>query len=305
MQSLKLNYSKFFPGLDKKPDSYRHLADTYEWAQREVGQHAERYRYDDFNAEYLRDLLGTGSSKLVVECGCGLGGNSLPYAQQHRCIGVDFSGVALKKIRLYTSDMAVALGDISTIPLKDACADFVILARVLFVHEDLDFIVSILREARRILKPEGKIIFINDYSSVGVRVFNGMNQFFSYAVNALLRRESVDEFIVYYFSEADMNLLLSRAGLRLIDSRLCNVHIGVYHLTYHSAILALLLRDNWRHYRIRRKDHWERVRDSNNVNDVYPLSAVGRLFKYLVERFWPSLAALSLAGVACRDMQPQ
>ena len=303
MQTLKVNYAKFFTGFDKKPESYRDLADNYEWARREVGEHLDQHHYDDFNSEYLRDLLGATSGKLVVECGCGLGGNIIPHAQRHRCVGIDYSGVALKKLRLHTRDMSVALGNVSTVPLQDQCADFVLLARVLFVHEDLDFIVAILREARRILKPEGKILIINGYSNVGVRVFNGINAFISGTANALRRRKPSEEFVAYYFSESDLEWLLRRAGLRLTDSRWCNIHQGIYHRTYLNKFLGLLLRDNWRHYRIRHQSHWERVRNSQHINDAYPLNAVGRLLKFLATRFWPSLAALSLVGVARRDVE--
>ena len=301
MQSLKLKYSKLFAGLDSKPDSYREIADHYEWAEREVRQHVEQYRYDDFNAEYLPDLLNGESGKVVVECGCGLGGNILPFATRHRCIGVDYSKVALKKLRSHTRDMSVTLGDISAIPLRDESVDYVILARVLFVHEDLDFIAAILRDVRRILKPQGKVVIINDFSSGGVRVFNGVNEFFARLLEVVRQQQSMHEFMLYYFSHEDLRQLLVQAGMELVDTRLCNVHQGVYHLTYHNKLLGLLLRANWKHYRIRRKDHFERVRQSSRVNDAYPLGLLGRAFAYLVGRYRPSWAALSLAGIACKS----
>ena len=302
MQSLKLKYSKLFAGLDGKPDSYRDIADHYEWAERQVHQHVGQYRYDDFNARYLPELLDGESGKVIVECGCGLGGNILPYASKHRCIGIDYSGVALRKLRGYSREMSVAMGDISAIPLADESADYVILARVLFVHEDLEVIAAILREVQRILKPDGKVAIINDYSSGGVRFFNSCNDLCRRAFEALARRESAFEFMLYYFSEADMRQLLARAGMELADSRPCNVHQGVYHLTFHNKILGLLLRANGRHYRIRRKDHWERVKDARRVNDAYPLGWLGRALVWYAGRYRPSLAALSLACTARKRM---
>ena len=263
-------------------------------------QHVEQYRYDDFNAEYLPDLLNGESGKVVVECGCGLGGNILPFADRHQCIGVDYSKVALKKLRRHTRDMFVALGDISAIPLRDESVDYVILARVLFVHEDLNFIASILRDVQRVLKPQGKVVIINDFNSGGVRLFNGINEFLARLLEVLRRRQSMHEFMLYYFSHEDLRQLLAQARMELVDTRLCNVHQGVYHLTYHNKLLGLLLRANWKHYRIRRKDHFERVRQSSRVNDAYPLGLIGRAFAYLVRRYRPSLAALSLAGIACK-----
>lgn len=301
MESLKVDYSDLFVGLDGKPDSYREIADKYAWAKRDVEQHVLTFHYDEFNTHFLREILECERGKVVVECGCGLGGNILPYAGEHRCIGVDYSQVALKKIRSHTREMSVTMGDISAIPLRDESADYVILARVLFVHEDLDFIAAILREVQRILKPRGKVVVINDYSSGGVRLFNGINDFFGRVLEVLRRRQSVHEFMLYYFSHEDLRRLLTQSGMELVDSRLCNVHQGVYHLTYHNRLLGLLLRANWRHYQIRRKDHFERVLNSNCINDVYPLGLIGRAFAYLVDRYWPSLAALSLVGIACKS----
>ncbi|MBT5330017.1 MAG: class I SAM-dependent methyltransferase [Gemmatimonadetes bacterium] len=301
MQSLKVNYSGIFAGLTKKPNSYREISDNYEWAKRDVEQHIDQYYYDDFNQGYLKRELAGQEGKLVVECGCGLGGNLIPYARRHRCIGFDFSRVALGKLRRYDSEVFPALADISAIPLADGCADYVVLARVLFVHEDIDFIVAILREARRILKPCGKVLIVNDFSSVGVRVFNGMNDLFARLVSLLRPGRDGAEFMLYYFSHDDLCVLLERAGLRLLDDELCNIHQGVYHLTYHNKLFGLLLRDNFHHYRIRRKDHWERVRLSRGINDAYPLNWFGRVLVRLAGRYWPSLAALSLNCSASKN----
>ncbi len=305
MQTLKVNYSGLFAGLERKPNSYRVIADNYEWVKRDVEQHIDQYYYDDFNRNFLRRLLQRENGKVVVECGCGLGGNLIPYTAKHRCIGLDFSQVALGKLRRYTDEMASSLADISAVPLKSGCADFVVLARVLFVHEDLELIVSILREAERILKPEGQIIIVNDFSSHGVRCLNRLKGWTQRLFKKLGGTENDDEFMLYYFSEEDMRLLLQKARLKLQNAELCNVHQGVYHLAYHNKLLGLLLRDNWHHYRIRHKDHWERMRLSRGINDAYPLGWIGRLLVFTTQRFWPSSTALSLCCVAGKESTSQ
>jgi ubiquinone/menaquinone biosynthesis C-methylase UbiE len=301
MQSLKVKYSKLYAGLDKKPDSYRKMADNYEWAKREVGQHIDQYHYDEFNTEYLRRELENSRGKVVVECGCGPGGNLMPYIKRHQCIGFDFSKVALGKLRRHNSSIGLSLADISAIPLKAECVDYVVLARVLFVHEDVDFIVSILREVRRILKPNGRVLIVNDFSSVGVRMFNNLNDTMRRLISILRRDHSIYEFVLYYFSESDMRKMLSDAGLNLQNCELSNIHQGVYHLAYRNKVLGLLLRSNIRHYRIANRDHWERARLSNGkINKAYPLGFIGRVLVVFAKKYWPSLMALSLSCTAVK-----
>jgi ubiquinone/menaquinone biosynthesis C-methylase UbiE len=302
MQSLKVKYSKLYAGLDKKPDSYSTMADNYEWAKRDIDQHVDQYHYDEFNTEYLRKELESSSGKIVVECGCGPGGNLMPYVDRHQCIGFDFSQVALGKLRRYDARVGLSLADISAIPLQSECVDYVILARVLFVHEDVDFIVSILSEVKRILKPGGRVLIVNDYASVGIRTFNNLNDTMRRFFASFRRDKSIYEFVLYYFSEQDIKKMLIGAGLNLQSSELANIHQGTYHLTYRNKVLGLILRSNIRHYKIANKDHWERARLSNgNINSAYPLGLIGRILVVFARKYWPSLVALSLNCTAIKE----
>ena len=64
MESLKVDYSDLFVGLDGTPDSYREIADKYEWAKRDVEQHVLTYAgfpsftdYSRTNYIYGNDLM--------------------------------------------------------------------------------------------------------------------------------------------------------------------------------------------------------------------------------------------------------
>lgn len=206
MQSLKVNYPELFEGLDRKPDSYREIADQYEWTKRDSDKHVDQYRYDDFNTRYLKRILDGNSGKVVVECGCGPGGNLIPYTDKHTCIGLDYSRVALEKLRDHSSDVPVSLADVSAMPLRDESVDYMIFARVLFVHEDLDFIVEILQEARRVIKPQGRIIIVNDYSCFGVRALNGIGDL---ARRLSGRFAANGESMLYYFLPVRLALVIA------------------------------------------------------------------------------------------------
>ena len=175
MKKLLVNYSEVFPGLEKKPHSYQVLADNFEWENRDVVRHGVERRYDEFQT-FLSDHIGQESGKLIVECGCGLGANLLRFKEKNLCLGVDFSRVALNKVHSFTNKIKVAQGDGARLPVRSNCADYVILARVLFVHEDLHVIETMVEEAERILKPGGKVIIVNDYCNWGIEISRSVSE---------------------------------------------------------------------------------------------------------------------------------
>ena len=69
------------------------------------------------------------------------------------------------------------------------------------------------------------------------------------------------------FSLSDLRWVLQRAGLRVQGSELCNIHQGVYHLTYHSKLLGLLLRHNY--YTARMTGKTPEFDDGNRVGYRY------------------------------------
>lgn len=294
-----VDYSKLFHGLEHKPDSYKTIADNYEWERRDVENNYKGRIYDDFNA-YLDNVIGDQEEKLIVECGCGLGPNLLRHKEKNFCIGFDFSKTALEKLNAYTDEIKTTRADICNIPLRDNTADYVIFSQVLFVFEDLQLTAKILKESQRILRPGGKVIIVNDYCSVGVELFtfirNSLQEFFYRILHGFFTRRK--EFICYYFSVADMKRLLNQADLTLVNSKLCDIHQGVYHLTYLNMFVALLFRNHKQHNTLKRKDHWQRVENASDINDAYPLNWFGRQFRDYVVRRFPQVAALRLCCLA-------
>lgn len=291
MRSLSVDYNKQFTGVSEKPESYRELADNFEWAKREVDQDVEGHSYDECN-DFLDSILAHQRGKTIVECGCGLGRNLHRYAADNRCIGVDFSSTGLQKIRQRGTGVEPVNADIMYVPLADASVDYVIFCNVLFIYEDLDQVLLMLSEARRMLKAGGKVIVINDYCSLGVWLAPFMR------LPSLGKSRGQREFMLYYYGKAESQRLLSEAGFNCVEPHLCNAHMGVYHMTYLSPVWGVMLRHHRRHHTVRHMDHWERVRRSDTVNGAYPLNRLGRMMASVSRRFFPSLASLSLCCTA-------
>ena len=295
MRSLHVDYSEQFVGIAEKPDSYRELADQFEWAKRDVDQDIEGQTYDECT-NYLDSLLARETGKIIVECGCGLGRNLHRYARRNRCVGVDFSSTGLRKIRLRGTGVEPVKADIRQIPLVEGSADYVIFCNVLFIYEDLDIVHKMLVEAKRVLKKGGKVIVINYFCSTGVWVSPFLQ------VPRLAKRSGDKvknrQFMLYYYTKEDSKRLLNEAGFDNVIPHLCNAHKGVYHITYLSPVWGVLLRNHRKHRVVRHMDHWERVRNSDSINGAYPLNIIGRCMASISRRFFPSLASLSLCCAA-------
>lgn len=134
----------------------------------------ERYAAIAREREGGADLgLGTGSpvphaalkpGEVVVDLGSGAGADVLPAARRvgptGRAIGVDFTVEMLERARRNAAAEGVVnaefrYGRIESLPLADAEADVVISNCVVNLSADKD---ATLREARRVLKPGGRLV---------------------------------------------------------------------------------------------------------------------------------------------------
>jgi SAM-dependent methyltransferase len=112
--------------------------------------------------EYAYALIGDVRGRVVLDFGCGSGGNSLLLARRGaKVIGLDISHslVTLARRRLETNGLAgrgrFIVGSAHDVPLLDGSVDLVLGVAVLH-HLDLN---AASREIHRVLKPDGRAIF--------------------------------------------------------------------------------------------------------------------------------------------------
>jgi ArsR family transcriptional regulator len=113
-----------------------------------------------FGTEALLALLPPAWT--VADLGCGTGALSAELAGRvAKVIGVDRSAAMLRAARKRTEELAnVALheADLERLPLPDRCCDAALLVLVLAYQEDP---VPALAEARRILRPGGRLVVVD------------------------------------------------------------------------------------------------------------------------------------------------
>jgi ubiquinone/menaquinone biosynthesis C-methylase UbiE len=134
----------------------------------------QRYERNDYGgvARLLREFIGNERGLRLLEVGCGTG-HWLEVVQEseNHVIGLDFSAGMLARARSSLPGMALIRGTADYIPLPGACLDRVFCINAMHHFPDKP---AFLREARRILRPGGRLL------SVGLDPHRGLDRWHVY-----------------------------------------------------------------------------------------------------------------------------
>ncbi len=179
----------------------------------------------------LRNIVKSGES--VIDIGCGTG--RVLWALQDiagMCVGVDFSEHHVDAARKLLKDTGIFLADAKKMNFKDNFFDCVLCVYNTFGNLGEDK-VSVLREMRRIVKPDGRII-LSVYSE------NALDTQLRFYKMLELNVEKMDDCAVYLreglrserFSEEMLRKLVEEAGGLCVEikaltriSYICEVRI--------------------------------------------------------------------------------
>jgi SAM-dependent methyltransferase len=179
----------------------------------------------------LRHLPKNG---LIVDAGCGTG-KWLIYLQRlgYRTIGIEMSHAASMIVKENQSDARLVEADVRTIPLRAQSVDAVLSLGV--VEHDESGPLAALREARRILKPNGQLVLVIPYNNLLRRLL--FNRLLGY-VNWRRRRAHAEiRFAEYRFNAREIRRFLEHAGFETVamypDDLLPPKNMGIW-VDYHN-----------------------------------------------------------------------
>lgn len=156
-------------------------------------------------------LLKSGDT--LLDAGCG---RTAPVLRKFNRVAGRLIGVDLVEKRDVAADIEYHKADLGALPVEDACVDLII-SRSVFEH--IEDPKSVYREAHRILKPGGHLVFLTaniwDYGTAVARLVP--NRFHSKIVKAVEGRAEEDTFPTAYKtnSRSVVNQLASGAGFRV------------------------------------------------------------------------------------------
>jgi SAM-dependent methyltransferase len=133
---------------------YDGLADEYDAF---VDVHSPYYAV---TAGALRRLLGSGSGR-CLDLGCG-GGHFTVVAVElgWTVAGVDASADQLRVARRSLPEVDFVRADVAALPFADASFDA---AFSTFTHTDVDDFAAAMREARRVLRRGGRLVYVGNH----------------------------------------------------------------------------------------------------------------------------------------------
>jgi ubiquinone/menaquinone biosynthesis C-methylase UbiE len=198
---------------------YDRLAEDWALDHRDpvVGFYDEHNAYPDYDTKLFRGFDTTGMT--AVEYGCGPGRNLIRYSPRFKhIIGVDISSINLEKAILNTHKHGVinyglARCDGEDIPLPDDYAD-VVFSVICLQHICCHSIrFNIMKEAYRVLKPDGYFCF-----QMGIGVNDVEKPTAEYFENAYHAQDTNSGYDVVIRNEEDLRGDLEKIGFRNYSS---------------------------------------------------------------------------------------
>jgi SAM-dependent methyltransferase len=191
--------------------------DAVQWSQVAWKLEGRKVSLDDCKRELIHDVLLGNLPKegRIVDAGCGVARWPI-YLRRlgYDVFGLEYDHGACVIARENDAGLAVLQSDVRRAPLKDASVDAVISLGVV-EHEEVGPLEA-LREARRILRPNGVMVIAVPYNNPWRRVF--MNHVQSYITRKRRRANWKLGFAEYRFSKGEMTHFLDQAGFDVVSS---------------------------------------------------------------------------------------
>jgi SAM-dependent methyltransferase len=196
-----------------------HLDETYrfeDWADEQAGRayydvHVSVIEERETCVPTLRRVLG-GGGKRILESGCGTG-RWMAFFERlgHVPFGVDDSSGALSVARTHDAALRLVRGDIVASPFRRESFDAVFSSYVAEHFENGPD--GLLREIRRVLKPNGLLLLVVPYDNLFRRLITDRALGAFYAVSRLRGRPL--SFTEHRFSLAELTACVRRNGFRI------------------------------------------------------------------------------------------
>jgi len=176
----------------------------------------------------------------MLEGGCGQGHYVAYYADRGvRVVGLDFAQSTLARLRARYEHLMLCAGDVAALPFSDEAFDLYYSGGVVEHFED--GAEPALREARRVVRPDGILLISVPYLSPLRRTLSLTKRDWrqvSSSQKDVSNNGSSGTFFQYAYTISEFSSILERCGLRVIELQPYSILWGLYDLPFLEKTLS-------------------------------------------------------------------
>jgi|GEM_PF-1069271 len=218
--------ARSFPVNDRKSKTSRW--DAY-YANLDMAAYLKTLEYDEVTGFIDRHVDSLPRDARILDVGCGGGRHLVHLADKGftNLVGLDLSIHGIRNLRRHRPNLDALVGDATCLPYRDASFDLVVMVGIVYEIPDSSLHERVFAEIRRILRPGGKFIFINNSPyHLGERIYS-LTQTLEQAA-----RPRQTKFFVWRYTREDVKLLAQHTGLRIEEESPRNLRRGVFRFLY-------------------------------------------------------------------------
>ncbi len=215
-----------FPVSDYKIKNSRW--DTY-WNTLDMDSYLRILEYDEVTLFIDKHFAYYPIESYILDIGCGSGRHLIHLNNKgfRNLFGVDVSRFGIVNLTSCRPEIRAQVADATKLPFSDNSFDVVLMVGIVYEIPDVSQHDQVFTEIRRVLRPGGRLIFVNNSPYTwGERIFS-VTQAISYFVN-----RSQLKFFVWRYEGKDVRRLFLRNRLRMIEEWPCNIRRGVFRFLY-------------------------------------------------------------------------
>lgn len=185
--------------------------------------------YDDVTKFLDRAAEGLPKDAAILDVGCGSGRHLVHLARRgfHNLSGIDLSGFGIGNLNRYLPRVRAAVADATNLPFADGSFDLVVMVGIVYEIPEPGQHPLVWREISRVLKPGGRLVFINNSPyNLGERIFT-VTQGLS-----LAWRRRPTSFFVWRYGRGDVIGKVEKQGLKVTREWPGNLARGVFRFFY-------------------------------------------------------------------------
>jgi len=185
--------------------------------------------YDEVTTFMDKHIAQIPKETGILDIGCGSGRHLIRLSSKGfiNLFGVDLSADGIANLTRCQPKIKAQVADATRLPFDDKSFDMALMVGIVYEIPDPSKHNQVFAEIRRVLRPGGRFIFINNSPyNWGERIFT-----VTQAISSFRKRPQL-KFFVWRYERKDVHSSFLSNGFRLVEEWPCNIRRGVFRFFY-------------------------------------------------------------------------